>query len=77
MNRLRDQVCYHLAPNVVNGGWSPGQIIGRLRLEGSAGHEVSHESVYRIIYRPKVHKEKLHRFLARAKAARGRRYFKR
>ncbi len=71
LSRLRDHVCGHLAM-----GWSPEQIAGRLRLEGSE-HEISHESIYRFIYRPKVHKEKLHRFLARAKATRGRRYFKR
>ncbi len=71
LSRLRDHVCDHLAM-----GWSPEQIAGRLRLEGSE-HEISHESIYRFIYRPKVHKEKLHRFLARAKATRGRRYFKR
>ncbi len=40
-------------------------------------HEISHGSIYRFIYRPKVRKEKLHRFLARAKATRGRRTFKR
>ena len=43
-------------------GWSPEQISGRLRLEGSE-HTISHESIYR--------------YLARAKARRGRRYFKR
>jgi IS30 family transposase len=57
-------------------GWSPEQIAGRLKLEGSE-HTVSHESIYRYIYRPKVGPEKLHRYLARAKARRGRRYFKR
>ena len=57
-------------------GWSPEQIVGRLRLEGSE-HGVSHESIYRFIYRPKVRGEKLYRFLPRAKATRGRRYFKR
>ena len=57
-------------------GWSPEQISGRLKLEGSE-HTISHESIYRYIYRPKVRKEKLHRYLARAKARRGRRYFKR
>ncbi len=57
-------------------GWSPEQIAGRLRLEGSE-HRVSHESIYRFIYRPCIKPEKLHRFLPRAKAARGRRYFKR
>ena len=57
-------------------GWSPEQIAGRLRLEGSE-HRISHESIYRYIYRPKVRPKKLHRYLARAKATRGRRYFKR
>ena len=56
-------------------GWSPEQIAGRLKLEGSE-HTISHESIYRFIYRPKVRAEKLHRYLARAKARRGRRYFK-
>ena len=57
-------------------GWSTEQIAGRLRLEGSE-HRISHESIYRYIYRPKVRPKKLHRYLARAKATRGRRYFKR
>lgn len=56
-------------------GWSPEQIAGRLKLEGSE-HSISHESIYRFIYRPKIRAEKLHRYLARAKASRGRRYFK-
>ncbi len=57
-------------------GWSPEQIEGRLRLEGSE-HTVCVETIYRFIYRPTVRCEKLHRFLPRAKASRGRRYFKR
>ena len=57
-------------------GWSPEQIEGRLRLEGSE-HTVCVETIYRFIYRPTVRREKLHRFLPRAKASRGRRYFKR
>jgi len=56
-------------------GWSPEQIAGRLKLEGS-DHSISHESIYRYIYRPKVRPQKLHRYLARSKATRGRRYFK-
>ena len=56
-------------------GWSPEQIEGRLRLEGSE-HTVCVETIYRFIYRPAVRREKLHRFLPRAKASRGRRYFK-
>ena len=71
LSPLRDHVCDHLAM-----GWSPEQIAGRLRLEGSQ-HRVSQESIYRYIYRPKVRPQKLHRYLARAKATRGRRYFKR
>jgi len=57
-------------------GWSPEQIAGRLKLE-AAQHTVSHESIYRYIYRPKVRKQRLYRYLPRAKAKRGRRYFKR
>jgi IS30 family transposase len=68
---LGDHVRDHLAM-----GWSPEQIAGRLRLEGSQ-HRVSHESIYRFIYRWPVRREKLHRYLTRAKATRGRRYFKR
>ena len=56
-------------------GWSPEQIAGRLKLEGS-DHSISHGSIYRYIYRPKVRPQKLHRYLARSKATRGRRYFK-
>ncbi len=40
LRRLRDHVCDHLAM-----GWSPEQIAGRLRLDGSE-HEISHKSVY-------------------------------
>ncbi|MEE9544589.1 MAG: IS30 family transposase [Rhodospirillales bacterium] len=57
-------------------GWSPEQIAGRLRLEESE-QRVSVESIYRFIYRPRVKPEKLYRFLPRAKATRGRHYFKR
>ena len=57
-------------------GWSPEKIAGRLRLERSE-HTVSHETIYRFVYRPKVRGEKLYRFLPRAKVTRGRRYFKR
>ena len=71
LNPLSGHIDDHLAM-----GWSPEQIVGRLRLEGSE-HRVSHESIYRYIYRPKVRPKKLHRYLARAKATRGRRYFKR
>ena len=71
LSPLGDHVRDHLAM-----GWSPEQIAGRLRLEGSQ-HRVSHESIYRFIYRWPVRREKLHRYLRRAKASRGRRYFKR
>ncbi len=71
LSPLGDHVRDHLAM-----GWSPEQIAGRLRLEGSQ-HSVSHESIYRFIYRWPVRREKLHRYLTRAKATRGRRYFKR
>ncbi len=71
LNPLSGHIDDHLAM-----GWSPEQIAGRLRLDGSE-HRVSHESIYRYIYRPKVRPKKLHRYLARAKATRGRRYFKR
>ncbi len=70
LNPLGQQVRDRLAM-----GWSPEQIAGRLKLEGSE-HTISHESIYRYIYRPKVRPQKLHRYLARAKASRGRRYFK-
>jgi IS30 family transposase len=71
LNPLGDHVRDHLAM-----GWSPEQISGRLRLERSE-HFVSHETIYRFIYRAKVKPEKLYRYLPRAKASRGRRYFKR
>ncbi|HTM96119.1 MAG TPA: IS30 family transposase, partial [Croceibacterium sp.] len=71
LSPLRSYVCDRLAM-----GWSPEQIAGRLEQEGS-GHSISHESIYRFIYRPRLRREKLHRFLPRAKATRGRRYFKR
>ena len=71
LNPLRTQVGDGLAM-----GWSPEQIASRLRLEGSE-HSVSVETIYRFIYHPRVRSEKLYRFLPRAKASRGRRYFKR
>ena len=57
-------------------GWSPEQIVGRIRLEGSE-HTVVVETIYRYIYHSRMRSEKLWRFLPRAKASRGRRYFKR
>ena len=71
LSPLRSYVCDRLAM-----GWSPEQIAGRLEQEGSE-HSISHKSIYRFIYRPRLRREKLHRFLPRAKATRGRRYFKR
>jgi len=53
-------------------GWSPEQIAGRLRRE-TAQHRISHESIYRWIYGPIGRRERLHRYLARAKPRRGRR----
>lgn len=57
-------------------GWSPEQISGRLRHERSC-HTISHETIYRHIYRKDVRKDRLYRYLPHAKAKRGRRYFKR
>jgi len=71
LNPLRTYVGDSLAM-----GWSPEQIAGRLRLEGSE-HTVGVETIYRFIYRPRMRPEKLYRLLPRAKANRGRRYFKR
>ena len=71
LNPLRSYIGDSLAM-----GWSPEQIAGRLRLEGSE-HTAGVETIYRFIYRPAVRREKLHRFLPRAKATRGRRTFKR
>ena len=53
-------------------GWSPEQIAGRLRRQ-AAQHRISHESIYRWIYGPIGRRERLHRYLARAKPRRGRR----
>jgi IS30 family transposase len=65
LNPLGQQVRDRLAM-----GWSPEQIAGRLRLDGSE-HVMSHESIYRFIYRHRVRPEKLYRYLPRAKANRG------
>ena len=48
LSPLRSYVCDRLAM-----GWSPEQIAGRLEQEGS-GHSISHESIYRFIYRPRL-----------------------
>jgi IS30 family transposase len=53
-------------------GWSPEQIAGRLRRQ-AAQHRTSHESIYRWIYGPIGRRERLQRYLARAKPRRGRR----
>jgi IS30 family transposase len=71
LSTLRGQVHGNLAM-----GWSPQQIAGRLRQDGSK-HTISHETIYRYIYRRDMREERLHRYLARAKAKRGLRYFKR
>ena len=52
------------------GGWTPEQIAGRLRLEGSR-YRISTESIYRFVYSNAGRKDKLHRYLARGKAKRG------
>ncbi len=57
-------------------GWSPEQIARRLRHDRSK-HTISHETIYRYIYRKEVHGERLYRYLPHAKAKRGLRYFKR
>jgi len=70
LSLLGQHVCDRLAM-----GWSPEQIAGRLRRDQSE-HIVSHETIYRYIYRPKIKPEKLYKYLPRAKAKRGRRYYK-
>jgi IS30 family transposase len=54
-------------------GWSPEQIAGRLRRDVSE-HRASHETIYRCIYSPAGRRERLHRYLCRAKPRRGRRH---
>lgn len=51
-------------------GWTPEQITGRLRLEGS-DHRLSHESIYRFIYSREGRRERLSRYLPRRRAKRG------
>lgn len=70
LNPLGQHVRDHLAM-----GWSPEQIAGRMRLEQS-DHIISHETIYRFIYRAKILGEKLYKYLPRSKAKRGRRYYK-
>ncbi len=84
MNRSESTISRELRRNALPmGGYRPGSsdriALSRRRrlskLEGS-DHSISHESIYRYIYRLKVWPQKLHRYLARSKARRGRRYFK-
>ena len=56
LSPLRSYVCDRLAQ-----GWSPEQIAGRLEQEGSE-HSISHKSVYRFIYRPRLRRERKTRF---------------
>lgn len=53
-------------------GWSPGQIAGRMELEGSE-HAISAESIYRHAYSPSGRRAGLPRLLAQRKPKRGRR----
>lgn len=71
LSTLATHVSDHLAM-----GWSPEQIAGRLR-HTRAKHTISHETIYRYIYRSSVRKNRLYRYLPRAKTKRGLRYFKR
>ena len=57
-------------------GWSPEQIAGRLTLEHSS-ETISHETIYRYIYRTDMRQERLWRYLSYAKSKRGLHYFKR
>jgi len=71
LNRLRQTVHDQLAI-----GWSPEQISGRLR-QAKSCHTISHETIYRYIYRRDVRALRLYKYLPHAKAKRGLRYFKR
>ena len=71
LSTLREHVHDRLAM-----GWSPEQIAGRLRQQRSK-HIISHETIYRYVYRKQVRKLRLYRYLPHAKAKRGLRYFKR
>ena len=71
LSTLREHVHDRLAM-----GWSPEQIAGRLRQQQSK-HTLSHETIYRYVYRKQVRKLRLYRYLPHAKAKRGLRYFKR
>ena len=52
-------------------GWSPEQIAGRLRRQAPSTDQP--QSIYRWIYGPSGRRERLQRYLARAKPRRGRR----
>ena len=71
LSTLREHVHDRLAM-----GWSPEQIAGRLRQQQSK-QTISHETIYRYVYRKQVRKLRLYRYLPHAKAKRGLRYFKR
>ena len=68
---LRNHVLQSLAM-----GHSPEQICGRARLEGSE-HRLTHETIYAWIDSPAGRRQKLHKYLVRGKAKRGRRARKR
>ena len=71
LSQLREHVHDRLAM-----GWSPEQIAGRLRRTKSC-HTVSHETIYRYVYRKEIRCERLYRYLPHRKARRGLGYFKR
>src|SRR5580698_10122517 len=72
LTALRDHVVHELAM-----GRTPEAITGRIRLDRLDGKtilpSISHESIYRFIYCREERKQKLHRYLTRGKATRGRR----
>jgi len=55
--------------NLLKEGWSPEQISGRLKLEGS-NLKVSHETIYQFIYREEGSKQNLYQYLTRHKKKR-------
>ena len=54
-------------------GWSPEQIAGRLKYKGSK-FQISHETIYKFIYSDEGQKQKLYRLLTRQKPKRTRWY---
>ncbi len=56
-------------------GWSPQQIAGRLRqgaeADGGESERLCHETIYRHLYGPGGHSEKLYLCLSRARRRRG------